>query len=657
MHPKYPNLFKEGYIGKIRIPNRIVMSGMCVTQPGEEAPGDFVADYYARRAKGGAGLVILGATSVSGKDFDPYPVCTSQMRIEDDSKIARFAEIAEEITKFGAVAGIQLTPGLGQNENYLIPGVPPLSCSPAPCKRDPSMMTKEMTRDQIHQKVRDMADAAERAYKAGFRIIDIHCHSGYLAEQFMNPAINKRTDEYGGDHVNRFRFMQEIITGIRERLGDKIGLMARFSINHMAEGMLTIEDSIIFSKMAKECGVDVIDTDIGSYRARQWVVPGEYVGPETGENFSARLRKEVGIPILHAGGYQFAADCEKAIAEEHIDFAALGRPLIADPDWPRKVKNGREDEIRRCLHCVKCLVRAYDLKLVDCSVNPVAVRETRQSLMITPAEDPKKVAIIGGGPGGMVTALVAKRRGHDVTILEKSGRLGGQLNLAGIPEYKEELRGYRDYLIRQIELKKIPVKLGFEATAENLKEMAPDVIVVATGADVYMPKFIPGYDKKDVVTVRGLYERKLTGKEKVVVIGGGLVGCETALGLGRDGHEVEIVEMLEKERFLETSFLYRDLNCAYLGLIQELNAANIRVHTGTKVKCIEDDKVICIGSDGKEFEIPRDIVVMSTGRKSVLPEPGTLEEIAEDVYYIGDCREPGSTKEAVHSAYYTALKI
>lgn len=657
MHPKYPNMFKEGYLGKIRIPNRIVMTGMGCNYEGEDFQGENDVAYYSARAKGGTGLVIMGAAAVSSVEHDPYPIFSPMPRLDNINKLPRLTEVAEGIQKFGAVAGIQLSGGLGQNTLDLIPGRPPLSASAVPCKLDPNVLTTPMTKEDIQHKVQDFARAASIVYQAGFEVIEIHCHSGYLMEQFLDKSTNLRTDEYGGTVENRFRFMRETLQAIREAVGDKVALGIRFSANHMAPGKITLEECIGYCKLAEEAGVDFLDIDAGSYAARQWVVPAEYVDSSILEGFAAEVKKNVTIPVIHAGGYQFALDCERALADGSMDYVGLARPLLADPDWARKVKTGREDEIRPCVKCLNCLCRVYTNKHEDCAVNPIALREERFSDAFIKVDFPKRVAVIGGGPAGMVTALVAKRRGHEVTILEKTDHLGGQLNLACKEKFKLGVGAYNKYLIRQLEIWNVPVKFNFDATVENVKELNPDVVVVATGADVYIPTFIPGHNKENVVTVRGLYDMDLTGNEKVVVIGGGLVGCETALGLAREGHKVDIVEMLSEENFLAASFPFRNLNNHYLGLMQELNAANVTIHTSTKVKSIEDDHVVCASADGTEFTLPRDIVLTSTGTRSVKPTGEPFDDFFPEVFYVGDCNKSGDVKSAAHQGFYTGLKI
>lgn len=656
---KYPMLFQEGYLGKVRIPNRIAMLGMGSVFPGEDRMGENDVAYYGARAKGGAGLVIVGAHMVSERDFDPYPMLSASPPITSETQISRLAEVVDTIHGFGSVAGIMLSPGLGQNTIDLVPDIPPLSASPVPCKLDPNVLTREMTKEDINKKVSDMARAAGICAKAGFKVIEIHCHSGYLAEQFLDASTNWRTDEYGGSPEKRFRFIREIIQAMREKIGPNVALGIRYSANHFKEGKLTVKDVTQNAIWAEEAGVDFVDLDAGSYAARQWVCPSEYVDVGLLESFAAEIKTHLNVPVLHGGGYKFAEDCEAALEKGALDIVGLGRTLIADPEWPRKVKSGREDEIRTCVSCLNCLMRVYDAKHEDCTVNPFAFRETRFHGALAKTDFPKKVAVIGGGPSGMVTAITAKKRGHDVTILEKTDQLGGQLNLAGVEPFKRGVRGYLSYLKRQVELYDIPVKFGFDATVENVKELEPDTVVITTGADVYMPDFIPGNDKKDVVTIRGLYDMDLSEKKNIVIIGAGLVGCESALGLAREGHKVEIVEVLSEKEFLTKNFPYKYFNCIYLGLMQELEASNVKIHTSTKVKMIEDDYVVCEREDGSEFNIDRDVVLVSIGTKTIKPS-STVEEFEaefDEVLLAGDTLVPGTIKNAAHTGFYTGLKI
>jgi NADPH-dependent 2,4-dienoyl-CoA reductase/sulfur reductase-like enzyme len=279
----------------------------------------------------------------------------------------------------------------------------------------------------------------------------------------------------------------------------------------------------------------------------------------------------------------------------------------------------------------------------------MAGREQRLRDRLNKTDCPKRVTIVGGGPGGMVTAIVANKRGHEVTILEKDAELGGQLNLAVYEDYKLGLRNYTEYLKNQIRLNNINVEFKCDATVDRIRCTNPDVVVVATGADVFIPK-IPGSDKENVMTVRTLYEKKLKGNERIAVIGGGLVGCETALGLARNGHEVTIIEMLDS--------IANGLTMANLhSIIEELGKSKVKIFTGTTCKSIEDKDILCLDKNGKEFNIPYDFVVAATGTKSQKDMVEKVQDAFPDVYVIGDCISPGKIQDAVHQGFYTGIRI
>lgn len=348
--------------------------------------------------------------------------------------------------------------------------------------------------------------------------------------------------------------------------------------------------------------------------------------------------------------------CEEALENDVLDFAGVARAMIADPDWCRKSKLGRENEIRACIRCNNCLHRVYADKLEQCAVNPTACRELRYRAAFMQSEEPKRLTVIGGGPAGMVAAIVAKRRGNEVTILERDEQLGGQLVIASKESFKTGVKYYKDYLIHQVEMRGINVELGCDVTAAKVAETDPDAVIVATGAETYVPDFIPGKEKAGVIDVKELYKQDLTGDEKIIVIGGGQTGAETALALGREGHEVHLLTRSDPDKFLRNAFDFRDLNCIYLGMMKELDKAGVEIHYSTHCKQIEDDHILC-SSEGEEFILARDLVITAMGTRPVNNVTDEIKAEFDDVYVLGDCIEPGNIRTATHAGFYAGLRV
>lgn len=643
---KYPNLFAEGYIGKVRIPNRIVMTPMGTGHCGPDSRiTQELIDFYAERAKGGVGMIITETNYQS--EIDATPHTFGMARLDHPNKIARQSELVTMVKYYGAVPCIQLSIGMGRQSDAPAM-IQPVAPSEITAINDPSIMCRELTIDEIHRMVSNIAKSAEYAVQCGYPMAEIHGHAGYLLDQFMSPDTNKRTDEYGGDLEGRMRIVKDIREEIKRRVGDSLAVTFRISVDQKYSGFRTLEDGIEICKLLEEYGYDAINVDAGRYESIDWIFPPTYLGRACMKDLAHAIKQHVSIPIINAGNFNTPDITEEALANGETDFVALGRSLLADPEWANKARLNKESEIRPCLRCNDlCIMNVLTGKELTCSVNPQCGREAR--FTITKAEEPRNVTIVGGGPAGMETALVANKRGHKVTLLEKDQQLGGQLNFAALEPFKWSVRDYNEYLKNQVTTRDIDLKMGVEATIDTIKSTKPDVVVVAAGAHPYMPK-IKGINDERVMTVEGIKNASFDKEDKVVVIGGGLVGCETALGLAMEGHAVTIVEMLDD--------VANDLNMINkFSLMDHLNKHNVEIITGHSCYEIKDDVILATNKAGEEMKIDFDKIIVAIGTKQNTDLADIIEKHFPETYIIGDCSDIGKISDAVHSGYITGTRI
>lgn len=645
----YPNTFKPGKIGSLTIPNRIIMAPMGTGLTGPDLRlADDVIRLYEERAKGGTGMIITECNRVA-PDVDPFPIVTPTPRLDLPDKLAKISQYAETVSEYGTVPGmmVSLGPGRQADAPKLKTPVAPSEC---PAQGDPSVTCRALTVDEIHRLVEETGRAAAFAMTAGIKYIEIHGHAGYLVDQFLSPEINKRTDEYGGNAENRFRIVKESIEAIKSATGGAIPVSLRISIDHKMEGGRTVEEGLEYCRMAEAAGADALHIDAGRYETIHWVFPPLYLGDSCMVDLAAIVKNEVNIPVIAVGNFQTIDEIEDALASGKCDFVALGRGLLAEPEFAKKAKEGRADEIRPCQRCnEKCVGRILCGLPIQCAVNPQCGRETYR--MLTPAGKKKKVTVVGGGVAGMVSAITAAKRGHKVTILEKNDELGGLLGLAGSEEFKHHIRQYRDYLLRQVELADITVCTGCEADIDTIKKTEPEAVVIATGSDTFIPG-LPGFVASDKIgTIREFEQKELPKDARIVIAGGGLIASEAALALQRKGYtDVTIVEM--------RSAIAADLTLInMIALVGELSVGPFKIMTSTTCKSVEGDTLVVTDAEGNDISLPFDYLLVAMGTKSVDPLNEAAVNEFPEVYLIGDCVKPGRISGAVHTGYSAGLQI
>ena len=640
--PTFEKLFEPRRLGGMTVKNRIVMPPM-VTNFGT-ADGyvtERLKDYHEERARGGVGLIIVECVCV---DSPVGKRPGNQLVMDDESFIPGFADLAHVIQKHHARAAVQIHHA-GRVARSSMTGVQPVA--PSPIAQPGGDLPRELTAKEIQGIVQKFAKTAAWVKKAGFNGIEIHGAHGYLIAQFLSPASNQRRDEYGGSLENRARFLLEIMRAVKESVGPSYPVWCRMNGEEtgLADGF-TLAEAKEVAQMLQEAGADALHISYMSWG----LGPGALFPIDqpwaSHVHLAAEIKKVVTLPVI-AIRRILPEMAETIIKEGKADFVAMGRALIADPELPQKTATGRMSDIRPCIACDTCLNAVIRGEEARCAVNAAMGRE--REFRLRPTAKPKKVMIIGGGPAGMEAARVAAGRGHRVTLIEKTENLGGQLLLAMAPPHKSGLERLTDYLRTQVDRLGVKVKLGREATPAIIEEARPDVVILATGVIPAIPP-IPGVDKTIVVTAGEILEGKTAAGQKVVVIGGALIGCETANFLAERGRKVNLIEILP-ELPTENEKPYADL------LVKELQEKGVVILTGVKEEKITDEGVEIIDKGGKTQKLEADTIVIAAGSRPNKELFKMLEKKFPAIYLAGDCVEPRKIIEAIAEGSRIAQEI
>jgi 2-enoate reductase len=530
--------------------------------------------------------------------------------------------------------------------------------SPIPSFFDPNIICRELTTEEIEELIHDFGFGAEIIANAGIDGIEIHAHQGYLLSEFLASRTNKRTDKYGGDLDGRLRIIINLWEAIKKVAGHDYPVTFRYGLTDHLEGQIPgargVEEGLEIARKMEALGIDALHIDAGVYETNNWAIP---TGTQTEGclvYLAEMTKRVVNVPVITVGKLGNPALAERVLQEGKADFIALGRPLLADPEWVNKLKDGRIDDIRPCIGDEQgCLGRVGKRKYISCTVNPQAGNERNFALIA--AGNKKKVIVIGGGPGGMEAARVSALRGHEVILIEKGYELGGMLIPASKPSFKYDYQRLINYFITQLKKLGVTIKSNTKATPELIIEMRPDIVFIATGANPIIPK-IPGADKNIAMTAVDFLQNRPQIGRSVVVIGGNLVGVETAIDLAQQDKNVTIVEMLSSiMRDMEwTNAL--DIQRKFDGL--EEDHLNVKVLTNTKAVEIVDNGVIVIDETGNKKTIQTDFVLFACGMKPCndgLAE--SLEGKVPELYKIGDCVNPGKVIDAIWPAFRIARRI
>lgn len=645
---KYEKLFTPMKIGKMEVKNRIAMSPMGTNSAfANGRKSDDEIDYFIARAKGGAGMIVMGCQPLNEK------IAQGSMEGYMDSftVLPSLTSVCDGVHKYGAKIICQLTPGTGRNAFPDTLGNPPMSASAIPSVFDPNMLCHALTKEEIEQIMNDFRFAAGIAMDAGYDGIEIHAHAGYLIDQFLSPVWNKRTDEYGGSPEKNSRFAKEIYHAIRDVVGPDVPILFRISLDHRFEGGRDIEYSLKILKELEKEGIDAFDVDAGCYETLDYIFPPSYLGESCMSYVCEYARKAVSVPLINAGTHN--PDSALALIESgNADFASFGRALIADPDMPRKLLEDRPEDIRPCLRCNEyCIGRIWNKHTkLSCAVNPQAMEEVRFRLKKT--EDPKNIVVIGGGPAGMEAARVAAIEGHKVTLFEKSDHLGGTMRTIATAAFKSNIRKLADYYDVQLAKLGVDVHLNTEITGDEEILASCDQIFIGCGAVPIIPK-IPGIDGENVVTIMDAHrDASVLRGDKIVVCGGGASAVDGAIEMAEEmGKDVTIVEMLPE--------IGRDIffiNKISVG--NKIAANGIKTLTNTKVVSIDATGVNVECEGGKTDHIDADTVVAAFGMKADL----TLVNKIKEKYHIktrviGDSMKLGKIGEAIREGFYAASAL
>lgn len=637
------HLFEEYKIGSVTLKNRVAMAPMGHVHAADGGVSEQQHAYILERAKGGFGLIYPSAHTVTDKYEKPEG---SGNFLFNYSQAARLAHLVDEVHQYGAKFAIQLTPAYGRVNKGNPAQTIHVSASDNRAFYYPDVVCHTLTVDEIHELVACMGKSAALAKMAGVDIIEIHAYGGYLIDQFMSKVWNRRDDEYGGSLDNRMRFFNECTQAVRRAVGPDFPISVKYTPVHEIEGGRTFEDEgIEIARRLQDMDFAYMHVDYGCYERWNLAIPSAYEKQGAQLHVAERLRKEgITMPFLIQGKLNDPVEAERVIESGLTDMIALGKQSLADPYWPSKVKNGRVDDIDFCCACLECLNHSYPfIRRSSCAINPRTAAEREYKLEKT--AHPRKLLVVGGGPGGMAAAKYAAQVGHSVELWEKSDRLGGNMNAAGGPDFKFDVRRFSMNLQKQLYNSGAVVRLSKEANADSIKEFAPDAVIVAAGAKPIKPR-IPGIDNSKVIDALDLLSNRIPTGEKVYVLGGGEVGCEAAAYLDSVGKDVTIIEM--QSEILSTANMADN---ARKGLEDLLGRTKVRILTGTKLTEIKDNLIVC--ENGTEtLELAYDNLVLAVGFKSDHTLCDELKSAGIKVFPIGDYNSPRKIYYGIHEGFH-----
>lgn len=678
-------LFDENYVGSLKLKNRITMSAMDLGFSNDGTINDKFIDFYEERAKGGVGMIVIGGCYPEYKGR----VWKSIIALDKDEYIPGLKRFADTMHKYDTKAAAQILHG-GRSAASFFTKSRSVSASEIP-----HALIKEiphaLTADEIKEVIQTYVDASIRLKKAGFDAVEIHGGMGYLINQFLSPASNKRTDRYGGSVENRTNFAKEVVLAIKKEAGESFPIIFRLSGDDFIEGGLKINESIQIAKILDDAGVDTFNISPGWHESSTPILIMSI--PRSAYIFlAAAIKKNVKVPVIGSVRINDLAIAEEIINNNQADLISLGRPLIVDPGLPDKYKNGQYEDIRKCIACNQgCFDSLLNFRHVRCIYNVQAGMETEYK--ITMADKKKKIVIIGGGPAGMEAARVAALRGHHVSLYEKKDYLGGQLRYAYMPYGREEIENVINYLETQIRKLKVKITLNKEADEKIVEMENPDAIIISVGAVPIIPP-IPGIDGKNVFLACDALDGKVNVGQDVVIIGGGTIGCETALDIAKIGamspdvacyllkngvidkdelieyisHGAKNVTILEMKRKLGSGF-GKSTKWVILKEIKDAGVNNINKVKVLRINDIWQDqpnkdrnpdnvkKEIIYELDGKEKSIRADTVILAAGYKANNTFAEQFNGKFSEVYSIGDCRNVETAMGAIHEGFKVGLSI
>ena len=640
----FPLLFSEIHIGDVSLKNRIVMPAMATNFLTDGAVSTRMIDYFVERARGGAGLIIAEAAAVQAPPGGK--LARHHLNISEDRFIPSLKALTAAVHLHGAKIAVQLS-HLGRQIHSGFLGEQPVAPSPIPCPVSREV-PRELTIVEIEEIIEAFVQAARRARDAGFDLVELHgCH-GYLIGQFFAQRSNSRTDKYGGDARGRSRFAREIIRGIKDELGASFPVIVRINGDDCMPGGANLKDMQDIAPLLVEAGADALHVSAGVYGSAVATVAPMFEKPGCFVDLAACIKEAVSVPVITVGRITDPHMAEAILKTGKADLIALGRTLLADPAWPQKARTGETEDICHCVGCNQGCIDRINASMmtgitepIGCLVNPRTGRESEPGN--GPTKHPRNVLIIGGGPAGLEAALVAARWGHAVTLWEKEDVLGGQLLLAGAAPGRETFRDYIAFMEKQVRKAGVTVVFHITADLETIRNASPDVLVLATGATPVTPAFVPLHNEI-IKTAWDVLGGHVPSGRRIVVLGGGAVGLETAHFLSRQNKDVTVLEAAGQvggDMGAIMSFYLRRM----------LKSANVEILRRAEVKAIEGNEVLFL-QEGKEVRFRNlDAVILALGARANDSLSKDIGRFVPELHVIGDARKPRKAFDAIFEGY------
>ncbi|EGT4046712.1 FAD-dependent oxidoreductase [Clostridioides difficile] len=649
MERKYQNLCKPIKIGNVTFKNRMFSAPMGGTDITADCTiGSKSTAFYELRAKGGAGAVTISECMVH-PETDGSHAYHLDLKIVDS--LASFTYTADAIRRHGAIPSVELSHSGQYSGTYLVDkdkkrGLSQWGVSPS--VRPDGLEIKELTEEIIAEIVESYGNVAALAKRAGFEMIMIHGGHGWLINQFLSPYFNKRTDKYGGSLENRVRFAKEVLDSVRKAVGPGFPIEFRMSGSELFEGGYDLDYGIEIAKLL-ESRVDLLHVSAGTYQ-RGFAITHPSMFLEHGCNvyLAEEIKKHVNIPVATIGALNDPEMMEEIIASGKADVIYMARALLADHELPRKVMSNQDEKIVKCLRCFTCMAERATTSTRRCTVNPLIGREL-DGTEVVPVLKSKKVLIAGGGPGGLQAAITAVKRGHKVILCEKTNELGGILKGEQALPFKYEMYELGNTFGKIAKDLGVEVRLNTTVTKEYVDNENVDALIIAVGSEPLVPP-IEGLNGENVVIVNDYYLEKEKVTDEVVVLGGGLAGCEAAIHLAQEGKTVHLVEM-RAELAPDANIRHRPI------LLEEIERQGIYVYTEHKGLSVTTEGVVCMNKSGNKINIPGTSVICALGQKPRREVVDTLLDCAPYVAQIGDCVRASTITNAVYQGHHAALDI
>ncbi|OKP88507.1 NADH:flavin oxidoreductase [Paenibacillus helianthi] len=649
MHRKYPNLSKPITIGNVTFRNRMFgapMGGTDITADCTIGPKSTA--FYELRAKGGAASVTVSEVVVHPETEASHMY---HLDLGTVDSLASFTYTADAIRRHGAIASVELSHSGQYAGTYLTDKNKKQGLAqwgPSPGVRPDGREVKELTQELIDDIVAAYGTCAGLAKRAGFEMIMVHGGHGWLINQFFSPHFNRRTDKYGGSLENRVRFAQEVLDSVREAVGAGFPIEFRMSGSELFEGGYDLTEGIEIAKLL-ESRIDLLHVSAGTYQTGFGIThPSMFLPHGSNVYLAAEIKKHVSVPVATVGGLNDPAQMEEIIASGQADVVEMARALLADPELPKKVMSNRNEDIIKCLRCFTCMAERAETSTRRCTVNPLIGREM-DGTEIYPSPNSRKVLVAGGGPGGLYAALTAAKRGHQVILCEKSDDVGGILRGEQAIPFKYEMYELGVTLGKLAKDAGVEIRLNTPVTKAYAEKEEVDALIIAVGSAAIVPP-IPGLNGDNVVVVNDYYLEKDKVSDSVIVLGGGLAGCEAAIHLAQEGKTVHLVEM-RTELAPDANIRHRPI------MLKEIEKNNIQVHLGYKGLRVTQEGVVCAEPNGEEVLVPGTSVICALGQRARRNVVDELLDCAPYVAQIGDCVKASTITTAIYQGYHAALDI